>query len=142
MQAGGWGHIVIIIRNEEVWRGAGEHPACRGQLGQSSPTSVPAGLCWAGWLGLRTGVLTLLTRVLRKGGRSKASPGLKLVLSWKLRFTRGVGEKLAPSSHRTLELAELSSRDQGDKLVSTSGVIWKGRQRTDSELVVQLLTYV
>ena len=37
-----------------------------------------------------------------------------------------MGEKLAPGSRRPLELAELSSRDQGDKLVSTSGVIWKG----------------
>ena len=70
---------------------------------------------------------TFNEKPLRKRGRSKAFPGLKLVLSWKLRrFTRGVGEKLAPGSRRPLELAELSSRDQGDKLVSTSGVIWKG----------------
>lgn len=53
-----------------------------------------------------------------------------------------MGEKLAPGSCRPLELAELRSRDQRVKSVSTSG--WgylEGGRHTDSELV-QLLSCV
>ena len=110
----------------KVWRGTGEHPACRGQLGQSSPTSAPAGLCWAGWLGLWTGVLTLLSTMLSKGGQSKASPGLKLVLeaegsrevwvrNW-LQVAAGLWNLLSSG----LEIKELS------RSVHLGGVIWKG----------------
>lgn len=75
-------------------------PACSKTVGAGQPRisiGLLPGSPWQPGRGVQTGVPTVWTCTLRRGGGSKASPGVIPVLSWEQRlFLWGIGEKLAP----------------------------------------------